>query len=149
MNKRAISPLIATFILISLTVAVGAMIVAWGRNYVQKQMVCIRLGARMSVVSKDFTSVPAIINISVMNTGEVALRPEDLYFRLAAADKVENCFRAVGSCYFEIENNEQISPGEIKKIKLSIDKQAINTNFISSIELYHKPCDQLVAITTI
>ncbi|MEM0379474.1 MAG: hypothetical protein QXG71_01810, partial [Nanopusillaceae archaeon] len=34
MHKKSISPLIATFILITLTVAIGAMVVAWGRQYV-------------------------------------------------------------------------------------------------------------------
>jgi len=66
MRIRSVSPLIATIILIALTVAIGAIIVGWGRNYIQQQTSC--LGVGFEILSLEFDG-NNIKNITVLNTG--------------------------------------------------------------------------------
>jgi flagellin-like protein len=78
-NKRGISPLIATVLLIAFAVALGAVVMNWGKNYVQKTAV----GAQQSGQAKqkctntnlDFIVVSGIPKIcysgNLTNTQEI------------------------------------------------------------------------------
>ncbi len=68
MNVRSVSPLIATIVLISLTIAIGAIIVGWGRAYIQKQTSC--LGVGFEILSLEFNG-STIKDIKVLNTGSI------------------------------------------------------------------------------
>jgi len=65
MRIRSVSPLIATIILIALTVAIGAIIVGWGRSYVQKQMMC----TSFSLYISDYRATSSSLILTVQNTG--------------------------------------------------------------------------------
>jgi flagellin-like protein len=94
MNKKAVSPLIAAVLLIAFTVAIGAVVMTWGRNFVQTnidkandqgsiQSAC-SLDAKLDIYNSgqgyEVCSTPNGLNITVMNTGSTALAG----FRLVA-----------------------------------------------------------------
>ncbi|MGC9133332.1 MAG: archaellin/type IV pilin N-terminal domain-containing protein [Nanopusillaceae archaeon] len=87
MMKRSVSPLIATIILIALTVALGAIIVGWARGYVRGQV--SNLGAQLEYLSSSCNSSVQIsvggkpinvtsLNLTVSNTGSVDIYPQSL-----------------------------------------------------------------------
>ncbi|BFI73890.1 hypothetical protein YN1_8770 [Nanoarchaeota archaeon] len=89
MMKRSVSPLIATIILIALTVALGAIIVGWARGYVNSQV--STLGAQAEILSALYSaytpsgsSSPSyyLINITVENIGSTAINGNDLGIKL-------------------------------------------------------------------
>jgi len=82
MRIRSVSPLIATIILIALTVAIGAIIVGWGRNYIQQQASC--LDVEFEIISLKFSSsggTNTVTNVEVINSGNVKISSgEKVYF---------------------------------------------------------------------
>jgi len=80
MRIRSVSPLIATIILIALTVAIGAIIVGWGRSYIQKQVSC--LGVGFEILSLKFnSSTNNVSSVEVINSGDVKISSgERIYF---------------------------------------------------------------------
>ena len=70
--KRAVSPLIATILLVALTVSIGAMVIGWGRQYVQQQTEC--LGYTLEIKgAKDGDPTDGIISLVVENSGTKAI----------------------------------------------------------------------------
>jgi len=65
MSKRAVSPLIAAILLIALTVSIGAMIIGWGRQYVQKQTSCLGVSVQITNLGGDNKNA----KITIKNTG--------------------------------------------------------------------------------
>ncbi|MEM4680725.1 MAG: hypothetical protein QW038_02940 [Nanopusillaceae archaeon] len=149
MHKKSISPLIATFILITLTVAIGAMIVAWGRQYVQKQIMCAGMGASLTVISKNFPNNASWnITLNLFNTGEYPIKYKEIYFKLYSLEGItETCGTAGGGCYiYDLNNLNELSPGSITTIAIVIRTNSIIYNkTINKLELYHAPCDLLLA----
>jgi len=68
MRIKGVSPLIATIILIALTVSIGAIIVGWGRSYIQRQTSC--LGISLLIQSVVYDTNTGKYNITVLNNGE-------------------------------------------------------------------------------
>jgi len=66
-SKRAVSPLIATIILIALTVSIGALVVSWARNYIATQLTC----SATHVTINSYTKGASMITITVTNDGNV------------------------------------------------------------------------------
>jgi len=66
-SKRAVSPLIATIILIALTVSIGAVVVAWARNYMMTQLTC----AQTHVTIDRYVKGNNMITITVTNDGNI------------------------------------------------------------------------------
>jgi len=66
MRIKGVSPLIATIILIALTVSIGAIIVGWGRSYVQKQTSCLGMSIQLS----NLKGGASAWNITITNIGE-------------------------------------------------------------------------------
>ncbi|MEM5880115.1 MAG: hypothetical protein QXQ16_02390 [Candidatus Aenigmatarchaeota archaeon] len=148
MHKKSISPLIATFILITLTVAIGAMIVAWGRQYVQKQIMCAGMGASLTVISKDFPDNDSwSITLNLFNTGEYPIKDKEIYFKLYSLEGITETCGTGGGCYIDDLNNlNELSPGNITSVGISInDTSIIYGKNINKLELYHAPCDLLLA----
>jgi len=63
--KRAVSPLIATILLVALTVSIGAMVIGWGRQYVQQQTSC--LGYKIDIYEAKYNpsadrTIPLLYN---------------------------------------------------------------------------------------
>jgi len=65
MGIKGVSPLIATIILIALTVSIGAIIVGWGRSYIQKQMMC----TGFSLYISEYRAKNSSLILTVQNTG--------------------------------------------------------------------------------
>ena len=68
--KRTVSPLIASILLIALTVSIGAMIIGWGRQYVQQQTSCLGVSVQLS----DLWGGTNGWNITVTNSGEQVIQ---------------------------------------------------------------------------
>jgi len=79
MRIRSVSPLIATIILIALTVAIGAIIVGWGRSYIQKQTICLDVSLEILSVTYNLSS-SLIYTVTFINSGSVKIpQNEKLY----------------------------------------------------------------------
>ena len=81
MNRRGISPLIATILLIAITIVVGALITAWATTYISQQTSvvggggaeCVYVG--LSVTRCNLTeSAPNRLRIVLANTGTGEIR---------------------------------------------------------------------------
>ena len=84
MKIKAVSPLIATIILIALTVALGAIIVGWARGYVSSQVT--NLGAQVEVLQVSYDSNGNIANISILaqNIGSTQLIANNLLVKFSS-----------------------------------------------------------------
>jgi flagellin-like protein len=78
MKIKAVSPLIATIILIALTVALGAIIVGWARGYVGNQVT--NLGAQVEILQVTYNNSNGYGNISILvqNIGSTQLIANNL-----------------------------------------------------------------------
>jgi flagellin-like protein len=66
-GKKAMSPLIATILLIAFAVALGTMIISWGSNFGASEPDCSKI---VMIVSPYFCYADNMIKMSVKNTGE-------------------------------------------------------------------------------
>ncbi|HIP90464.1 MAG TPA: hypothetical protein EYH22_02835 [Candidatus Nanopusillus sp.] len=83
-NKRAVSPLIATILLIALTVSIGAMIISWGRQYVQQQTECLDVSA--TIVNAKLNISGSTITVGFLNKGNQILDTTKVTAILYTAD---------------------------------------------------------------
>jgi len=117
---RAVSPLIATIILIALTVAVGALIVGWGRQYVKMQTEC--LGYQIEIMGVKYDATNNALNIVVNNRGmnDISLDPNTarLVFLATIGGNQYTCKVSptvqAGGC--SIQPGTTIKPGDITTI---------------------------------
>lgn len=117
---RGVSPLIATIILIALTVAVGALIVGWGRQYVKMQTEC--LGYQIEIMSVKYTAATNSLEIVINNKGlnEISLDPNTarLVFLAKIGGNQYTCKVSTtmpqGGC--SIQPGTSIKPGDIATI---------------------------------
>jgi len=90
MSKRAVSPLIAAILLIALTVSIGAMIIGWGKQYVQQQTSC--LGTSVNIIKAQLDTHNNQITVGFINTGNQKLDAEKVYAILyTASGKIFKC----------------------------------------------------------
>jgi flagellin-like protein len=76
MKIKAVSPLIATIILIALTVALGAIIVGWAKGYVSNQVT--NLGAQVEILQVTYNNSNGNIEILAQNIGSTQLVANNL-----------------------------------------------------------------------
>lgn len=76
MKIKAVSPLIATIILIALTVALGAIIVGWAKGYVSNQVT--NLGAQVQILQVTYNNSNGNIEILAQNIGSTQLVANNL-----------------------------------------------------------------------
>jgi flagellin-like protein len=89
MKIKAVSPLIATIILIALTVALGAIIVGWARGYVSSQVT--NLGAQVEILQVSYNS-NGNISILVQNIGSTQLVTNNLLVEFSSTSgKSQKC----------------------------------------------------------
>ncbi|BBL45582.1 hypothetical protein MJ1_0420 [Nanobdella aerobiophila] len=81
MKIKAVSPLIATIILIALTVALGAVIVGWAKGYVRGQI--SNLGAQSEILVAQEGG--GAINITAENIGSNAILANDIEVEVQTA----------------------------------------------------------------
>ncbi|MEM4587897.1 MAG: archaellin/type IV pilin N-terminal domain-containing protein [Nanopusillaceae archaeon] len=70
-GKRAVSPLIATIILITLTVAIGAILVNFGMTYVKKKIQCLSYDISIKDVKVDYNTNTLLVTL--VNNGMEAI----------------------------------------------------------------------------
>ncbi|MFP3256476.1 MAG: archaellin/type IV pilin N-terminal domain-containing protein [Candidatus Nanopusillus acidilobi] len=83
MKIKAVSPLIATIILIALTVALGAIIVGWARSYVSRQVT--NLGAQVEILQVTYNS-NGNISILAQNIGSTQLVTNNLLIEFSSTN---------------------------------------------------------------
>jgi flagellin-like protein len=89
MKIKAVSPLIATIILIALTVALGAIIVGWARGYVSSQVT--NLGAQVEILQVTYNS-NGNIAILAQNIGSTQLVTNNLLVEFSSTNgKSQKC----------------------------------------------------------
>jgi flagellin-like protein len=84
MKIKAVSPLIATIILIALTVALGAIIVGWARGYVSRQV--SNLGAQVEILQVTYNNSNGDISILVQNIGSTQLITNNLLVEFSSTN---------------------------------------------------------------
>jgi len=84
MKIKAVSPLIATIILIALTVALGAIIVGWARGYVSSQV--SNLGAQVQILQVSYNDSNGDISILVQNIGSTQLIANNLLVEFSSTN---------------------------------------------------------------
>ncbi|MFP3167133.1 MAG: archaellin/type IV pilin N-terminal domain-containing protein [Candidatus Nanopusillus sp.] len=84
MKIKAVSPLIATIILIALTVALGAIIVGWARGYVNKQVT--NLGAQVEILQVSYNDSNGNITILAQNIGSTQLVTNNLLIEFSSTN---------------------------------------------------------------
>ena len=90
MKIKAVSPLIATIILIALTVALGAIIVGWARGYVSSQV--SNLGAQVQILQVSYNNSNGNIAILVQNIGSTQLVANNLLVTFSSTNgKSQKC----------------------------------------------------------
>ncbi len=112
MNKKAISPLMATFLLISFSVGLGAVVMKWGQTYIEEKAEFVQ-GVRETISSCESISfniiqvsgVPQIcykgntVEIFIENGPNIAL--EGIHAQIVGTEGVST--------------QESILPGRLKK----------------------------------
>jgi len=90
MKIKAVSPLIATIILIALTVALGAIIVGWARGYVSSQVT--NLGAQVQILQAFPNNSNGNVTILVQNIGSTQLVANNLLVKFSFTNgKSQKC----------------------------------------------------------
>ena len=90
MKIKAVSPLIATIILIALTVALGAIIVGWARSYVSSQV--SNLGAQVQILQVIYNNSNGNIAILAQNIGSTQLVANNLLVEFSSTSgKSQKC----------------------------------------------------------
>jgi flagellin-like protein len=84
MKIKAVSPLIATIILIALTVALGAIIVGWAKGYVNNQVT--NLGAQVQILQVSYNNSNGNIAILVQNIGSTQLVANNLLVEFSSTN---------------------------------------------------------------
>ncbi|AMD29817.1 hypothetical protein Nps_01855 [Candidatus Nanopusillus acidilobi] len=84
MKIKAVSPLIATIILIALTVALGAIIVGWARSYVSRQVT--NLGAQVEILQVSYNDSNGNIAILAQNIGSTQLVTNNLLVEFSSTN---------------------------------------------------------------
>ena len=127
MNKRGISPVIATLLLISFAVAIGVVVMTFGKAQVETQAQCpLNIGLKLSVISGQkqicFDSSSNQIKFTIENGANIAV--DRLVANIIGTEKAETIeindakMEKVGSYVGKVSYNVQES-GEIRQIKLT------------------------------
>ena len=131
---KPVSPLIASILLITLTVSIGAMIIGWGRQYVQQKTGCLGVGFEILAVNFDGSSMS---NIEVLNTGNLNFTAGSSFVFIvenAAGQRISDTQTLTGSW----------GPGEIKKfyVSSSLDVSSIATQRPLKVWMFYSKCSE-------
>mgnify|MGYP001772930618 CR=1 FL=1 len=127
--KKGISPLIATIVLIALTVAIGAMIVGWGRSYVQQKSEC--LGYELNILRGIVDTTNNKVILTVENTGTKTI---DSNIDRDRFEFIVDIAGSLVSCKIGSSNICNISfvpfsirPGDIVNLEISFNSSYLNS----------------------
>lgn len=107
LNKKAVSPIIATVLLIAFSVAIGAIVMSWGKGQIEKYTEDIEKRQEQQ------TKCSLDASITIANIGGI--------------DKI--CFRTIDSTHNKIEFIMENGAVELKDLQVSIiGKEDVFTN---------------------
>ena len=117
LNKRGISPLIATVLLIGFTVALAAVVITWGTGFVQKVTSGTEQKTDKAIICTsdlnfEIESVKCPNKITLDNVGEVNIKKFNLRFFSANDDLLG------------IQNLDKLDKYQLKQFTLSPDMPA-------------------------
>jgi len=143
--KRSVSPLIATILLVALTVSIGAMIIGWGRQYVQQQTACLEYSIQIietrniseeNVTLQDQNYTFLKLELIIENTGRRALSKNLLgdAFRFVYTTSTGLVHSitwksGINITYMNDELTDTIEPNEILLAKMYIEPNAVRGYF--------------------
>lgn len=86
MKIKALSPIIATVLLIVVAVVLVAILLSWGQNFIQKSTADADSavdtsckGASITITSCDYNSTGDTLQFVMINSGEIAFTSEDTF----------------------------------------------------------------------
>ncbi len=136
MNKRGVSPLVATLILIMFSVALGALVMNWGKAYIEERAEFVT-GAKTSPLSCDHIDL-AIIKVG--DTQQICTNPtsgmlridiengvgsqvDNIQLRIVGTQSVLTLDRLLGTALAKGESKTVEYPytqaGQVKQVKLT------------------------------
>ena len=126
MNKRGISPLIATLLLISFAVALGIVIMSFGRAQVELEAQCpINVGLKISNIGGEdqFCYSAATKEIKFTLENGVNIKVEGLIFNVIGANQAEssevNAPIIKAGTYLGKVKYDASTSGEIRQVKIT------------------------------
>ena len=137
--KRAVSPLIATILLIALTVSIGAMIIGWGRQYVQQQTGC--LGIALSITDAEVDTSNKKLTLWIQNTGSQNVKVSDLRIYYYDVDGNRKTIKLDKTDNFNVggKTTQILRPGQIGKL-VKTDNELDNCDKILEVEIERIGC---------
>lgn len=122
--KRAVSPLIATILIVALTVAIGSLIISWGQTYVKTKVNCLRYALTIYELRQGATNTELLVRVE--NTGTVSIdlqNDQDFAFVITLTDGSAKTCRLgttppANGCVIEQVSGDQLEPGEIQTLKI-------------------------------
>jgi len=145
--KRAVSPLIATILLIALTISIGAIVIGWGKQYVSTQTKCISADLQVIQTTKGTNN----IDITVYNSGTIPLNINDLYIVATAGTTTLTCQPGdpanvgANSCVIDNTGTTTINVGSQGTLNV-VFGSGINVGDVSKMEVYMKGCSKTLAL---
>jgi len=138
MSIKGVSPLIATIILIALTVSIGAIIVGWGRSYIQKQIKCTSYSADLYIA--QWKPQNSVLEIKFVNSGiEPILKNELLVIILDTQGGKRVCGNDTlntEGCSHSLASPSRIDPGNYSIFSVSIPSTTPWKDYIVGGELW-------------
>jgi len=140
MTKKAVSPLIAAILLIALTVSIGAMIIGWGRQYVQQQTKCLGASATISYVEVDANK--SKMNVTIENTGTQPIIAKNIIFYVYDVNGQKQEITANDTAQFSVggTNTQVLRPGQTGTITVVDNKTLKSCDDVLSVELAVQGC---------
>ena len=135
--KKAVSPLIATIVLISFTIAIGSLIINWGKQFITAQTQSLQQTGvecqkeSLDVANAVYNKTSGKLTLAVRNSGSVGV----ILFSA-------NLYTSDGSVYSSTINDTLIKVGEAKTVVFTFNRTAIGNKSINYVELPSKHCPQ-------
>jgi len=134
--KRAVSPLIATIVLISFTIAIGSLVINWGKQFITAQTQALeQAGVECNKENIQIVKVTAnVTNSTKTNFTLIAKNIGDVKFSLGSVNVyTENKVYSNNSISFDLEKGEADSFSVVFAFNASKEE-------VSYIELTSKNC---------
>ena len=119
MKRKAISPLIATILLIVVAVVLVGILVSWGQNFVQKgttdadnSIDTTGTGAGINIITCDYNSSGQEIKLTIVNSGNVRFNSDNTFdvLLIDSDNNLDNSnLNVLSSREFDIGESEAIT----------------------------------------
>jgi len=152
-KKKAVSPLIATIVLISFTIAIGSLVINWGKQFITAQtqglqqagVECQKENADIIKVIYDKTH--SKLAFTIKNTGEIdiAFRKVNVYYKDGSVETITKIGDGDGGCGEEDNKDCTVEKGSVKQfenmeLKNNNNKDGGESKEISYIEVPSAKC---------